>query len=144
MCPLYILKDDEDVRQRCKPEFIYQELVMSPFCCSLQWHSIWIFYYLIKTSKSRLHENKIGVAERDKLHHKKMVEIWSNSLAHSFRGKETLYYFWQLPNDWKCKPCVWNPKELSRNSSQMLAEGVSHQSMVTVLKWKKRRNHLGG
>lgn len=92
MCPLYILKDDEDVRQRCKPEFIYQELVMSPFCCSLQWHSIWIIYYLIKTSKSRLHENKIGVAERDKLHHKKMVEIWSNSLAHSFRGKETIIF----------------------------------------------------
>lgn len=32
---LYILKDDEDVRQRCKPGFIYQELVMTPFCCSL-------------------------------------------------------------------------------------------------------------
>lgn len=69
---LYILKD-EDVRQRRSLNlhigsrwwFHYAAL------CSLQWHSIWIFYYLIKTLKSRLLENRLGAAKRDKQHHRK-------------------------------------------------------------------------
>ena len=39
---LYFLKDGEDVTQRQKPELMYQELVMTLFCCSLL--SSMVFY----------------------------------------------------------------------------------------------------